>query len=167
MKNYSFKINLIFLLCGIIIGLLVGFFIYSKFFQKTEYVVVKIPQIVKETQPVKKEIIVKPIYIPKPETLKRKWIKFAYQDSFIDISYWAYDSSADLRYEINGEKFMFPVEVEKFKEKKKPTYFGFGVGMLYNYDTKNFRPMILGKIWKFFIGYEYKREFFGGLIYEF
>lgn len=129
------KDKAVYLTSGIAIGILISILIFSKFF-KPQVIVYQVPKIVKEGLTPRPDTLThKPIVETIPAPCIRRWIPFAYTDSFIDISYWAYDSSANLRYEINGERFMYPVYIDKpnIIEKYKDYKLGIDIGLFYQY----------------------------------
>ncbi|MEO0301776.1 MAG: hypothetical protein ABIM98_07385 [candidate division WOR-3 bacterium] len=113
MKRKIIHYALVFLL-----GFISGISLFLKCYQLPfETKVVYLPKIIKEKQEpkiVEKEKIVKVLEKP---LLQRNWLKFSFEDEYVKISYWAYDSSADLSYEINSEKFVKFITKTEFKEK--------------------------------------------------
>lgn len=117
-----------------ILAFLLGFKIGSS---REKKVYVKVPEIIKEVQPQ----IVKEVKTIKVKDCIRRWKEFSFSDEFINIRYFAYDSSSGLRYEINGDRFMFPVEIEKevikeMEKRQKKRDLGFNIGLMYNTDLK-------------------------------
>lgn len=129
-------------LVGFILGVLLMVSLFTKLFKPhviTQKVYVpKIEKIVvPQPDTIRQKYIVKTIKVPSI----RKWMPFTYSDSLIDISYWAYDSSANLRYEIRGEYFVFPSIEEKTIEKYKDYKLGVNLGILYKYKY-TFKPVL-------------------------
>lgn len=112
----TIKRTLIIIILTCIICFLLG---YIAGFKRREIrtVYVEVPKVVKEIEP---QYItkVKVKEVKSKEPCVRSWKKFSFSDEYINISYFAYDSSSGLHYEINGEKFIFPVEIEKEVVKK-------------------------------------------------
>lgn len=143
------KKTLIILTFLCIICFLIG---YITGFRKREIktVYVEVPKVVKEVEP---QFVTKIKEVKVKEPCIRYWKKFSFSDEYVDISYFAYDSSSGLHYQINGEKFMFPVEIEKevvkkYKEPQKNLYILAGL-MFDTERPKEIVPM-LGFRYRFF-----------------